>query len=100
MRTSPGPGSGRESILRYYDLRPVGIASCLSATWAGCRTLMQINHSRNRLCELSKVARTINRKTERVDMKWEYRLFPVGLDRGDYVIQETLNRQGNEDGSL
>ena len=30
------------------------------------------------------------------DMKWEYRLFPVGLDRAEHIIQETLNNHGND----
>ncbi len=29
-------------------------------------------------------------------MKWEYRLFPVGLDRGDQIIQEALNKFGQD----
>ena len=29
-------------------------------------------------------------------MKWEYRLFPAGLDREDRVIQEALNNLGKD----
>jgi hypothetical protein len=27
-------------------------------------------------------------------MKWEYRLFPVGLDRADQIIEDALNKHG------
>jgi len=33
-------------------------------------------------------------------MKWEYRLFPVGLDRGDQIIQEALNKFGQDSWEL
>ena len=29
-------------------------------------------------------------------MKWEYRLFPIGLDRADQIIEEALNKQGRD----
>jgi hypothetical protein len=29
-------------------------------------------------------------------MKWEYRLFPTGLDREEHVIEEALNSLGKD----
>jgi hypothetical protein len=29
-------------------------------------------------------------------MKWEYRLFSVGLDRADQIIEDTLNKHGRD----
>ena len=29
-------------------------------------------------------------------MKWEYRLFPVGLDRADQIIEDALNKHGRD----
>ena len=29
-------------------------------------------------------------------MNWEYRLFPVGLDRADQIIEDALNKHGRD----
>ena len=35
-------------------------------------------------------------KRREVDIKWEYRLFPAGLDREEHIIQQTLNNHGKD----
>ena len=33
-------------------------------------------------------------------MKWEYRLYQAGLDRGDQIIQEALDKLGQDEWEL